>query len=206
MNMVQAVQKGDFAHVVGTFDLQQATGTIDYVTPVRVAADSVDVEDEGIHLVGENADHVRLFNKVVNPQRNSCAPQAKRGTFEEFVPVSPDLRTIKLMIADSVAAEFKRGDMAAAAGRIALGPASAETPHHLALSSAVAVAPTPGVTYVVQAKAENSDQWQTLAVGLPTPSAEVNVNQFPGAAKVDVRVLRSDGFSEAEVFRDTRTF
>ena len=44
--MTEGVITGSFAHVVGTFDLVQGSGTIDYVTPVRIATESDDVEDE----------------------------------------------------------------------------------------------------------------------------------------------------------------
>jgi hypothetical protein len=203
--MVEGVEKGTFAHVVGTFDLTQKTGTIDYVTPVRTAVDSSDVQDEGIHLIGQNEAGKQLFDQVVNPQRNSCAPNAQAGTFEEFVPVTPDLRSIILRIGGSIAAEFSRGNPAAP-GAIAFGASSPDAPHKLALDNPAGPAPAPGVTYTVQAKADQDRNWQTLAVGLPTPTMELDVNQFPGAKSVNVRVLRTDGFSETEVFKATKDF
>jgi hypothetical protein len=202
--MTEGVITGSFAHVVGTFDLEQGTGTIDYVTPVRVATESADVNDEGIRLLGEDDANQKLFEKVVNPQRNSCAPHAQRGTYEEFVATSPNLRRIKLLINGAVAAEFVRGS-ARPAGSVTLGAPNPDAPHRLAVAPS-GMAPAPGVTYSVQAKPESSTAWQTLAVGLKTPSTEVDVNQFPGAASVAVRVLRSDGFSETEIFHDTKRF
>jgi hypothetical protein len=203
--MVNNMVKGNFAHVVGTFNLAERTGTIDYVTPVNVATESSDLKDEGIHLIGEDAAKKLLFDKVVNPQRNSCAPDTQKGTFEEFVPVSPQLRSIRLAIGGSTAAEFSRGAKSAP-GAITFSAPNLDKPNRLSLDAIVAVPTSQGVTYAVQAKAEGSDHWQTLAVGLPTPNTNVDVNQFPGAKSVDVRILQSDGFSETEVFRDTKTF
>jgi hypothetical protein len=203
--MTEGVITGPFAHVVGTFDLVQGTGTIDYVTPVRTATESTDVEDEGIRLVGEDQLKKKLFEKIVNPQRNSCAPHAQRGTYEEFVPVAADLRRIKLLIKGTVAAEFARGS-AASAGTIAFGAPNPSTPHRLPLAATTGLAPMAGVTYSVQAKPEGARAWQTVSIGLKTPSTEVDVNQFPGSKSVAVRVLRSDGFSETEIFHDTKTF
>ncbi len=201
--MTEGVVTGSFAHVVGTFDLAQRTGTIDYVTPVRVATETADLEDEGIRLVGEDEAKQKLFDKVVNPQRNSCAPHAQRGTFEEFVPISPSLRRIALLIKGAVAAEFVRGS-ATPGGAVAFGAPNADAPNRFALTAGGGMAPAPGVTYSVQAKPEGGMAWQTIAVGLKTPSTEVDVNQFPGAKSVAVRVLQSDGFSETEIFHGTK--
>jgi len=203
--MATGIIKGQFAHVVGTFDLAQRGGTIDYVTPVGTATESADLEDQGIHLVGEDAAGNKLFEKPVNPQRNSCAPHAQRGTFEEFVPVSPRLNKIRLVIGESTAAEFRRGAQAAPAA-ISFGAQLPDAPHRLSLSPTGVAAAISGISYTVQAKPADAPHWQTLAVGLPTPHAEIDVNQFPGSKSVEVRVMKSDGFTEDEVFRDTKNF
>jgi len=203
--MTEGVITGSFAHVVGTFDLVQGAGTIDYVTPVRIATESDDVEDEQIHLIGENEAKQRLFDKPVNPQRNSCNPHAQKGTYEEFVPVVPSLHRIELSIKGVVVAQFIRGS-AAAGSTVAFGAPTPTSPHRIPVAPTSATAPVRGVTYSIQAKPEGSAAWQTVAVGLPTPSAEVDVNQFPGAKGVSVRVLRSDGFSETEIFQADKAF
>jgi len=199
------VSNGEFAHVVGTFDLAKKTGTIDYVTPVKTSVQSEDVQDEGIHLVGTDEWNKRTFDKVVNPQRNSCAPHGQQGTYEEYVPVSPELRQVSLLIDGAVAAEFARGTPMHPAN-IVLGSPNPAAPHKFSLDMTTPSSPSPGITYTVQAKAEHDPVWQTLAVGMPAPTTEVDVNQFPGAKSVNVRVLRSDGFSESQVFQETKTF
>jgi hypothetical protein len=57
----------------------------------------------------------------------------------------------------------------------------------------------PGVTYTVQVKPENSTQWSTIAVGRANPSFDLDRNQFPGAKRAVVRVLRSTGISQTIV-------
>jgi len=158
-----------------------------------------------ITVVGEDAAGNKLFEKPVNPQRNSCAPHAQRGTFEEFVPVSPQLNKIRLVIGESTAAEFRRGAQAAPAA-ISFGAQLPDAPHRLSLSPTGVAAAISGISYTVQAKPADAPHWQTLAVGLPTPHAEIDVNQFPGSKSVEVRVMKSDGFTEDEVFRDTKNF
>jgi hypothetical protein len=203
--MTEGVIRGSFAHVVGTFNLEQGTGTIDYVTPVQIAAESADLADEGLRLVGEDEANHRLFEKVVNPQRNSCAPTMQRGTYEEFVPAPSKLRRIKLLIQGAVAAEFVRGS-ATGGGTVAFGAPIPDAPHRFALAASSGLAPAPGVTYIVQAKPADAPVWHTIGVGLKTPSTEVDVNQFPGAKRIAVRVLRSDGFSETEIFHNEKRF
>jgi hypothetical protein len=202
--MPTRIIRGSFAHVAGTFNLSDRSGTIDYVTPVKTATESADLENEGIHLIGEDQRQRQLFDRIVNPQRNSCAPHAEKGTFEEFVPVSPELHKIRLTIHGGTAAEFVRGQKTALAP-MSLGAPDPNAPHKMPLVVPPGTGARPGITYSVQAKADNAP-WQTLAVGLAMPTAHVDVNQFPGAKKVEIRVLQSDGFSETEVFRDDKTF
>lgn len=200
--MNKTLHEGKFAHIVGTFDLHNSTGTIDYVTPVDIGIVSHAGDASNLRLVGEGALGVE-FNMPVHPQRNSCAPDGESGTFEEFVPVTSGLKVVKLMVGGAVAAEYRRGaDMPSPP--VALAGASPDKPYKLLLTAAAQ--PTSGVTYTVQARPEASSSWMTLAVGLDIANSEVNVNQFPGAKEIEVRVLRSDGFSETEVLRQTKTF
>jgi hypothetical protein len=202
--MPTGVTKGAFAHVAGTFDLVAKKGSIDYVTPVSVAAESNDFEDEHILLIGESAQNAKIFQKPVNPQRNSCAPQVTQGTFEEYVPVTPDLANIRLTIDGVAAAEFSRGQRSIP-GNLTLGPPNPSSPHRIPINPAAAAKPTPNVTYTVQAKADEAS-WLTLALGLPLPATDIDLNQFPGAKRLEIRVLQSDGFEESEVFRQIKTF
>lgn len=55
------------------------------------------------------------------------------------------------------------------------------------------------MTYTVQARAAGENVWQTLAVGRNAPDIEVDVNQFPSAEKIQVRVLMTNGFEQRTV-------
>jgi hypothetical protein len=196
--------KGTFAHVAGTFDLANKTGTIDFVTPVSLATASNDFENEQIHLIGESRQESQLFDKPVNPQRNSCAPHASRGTYEEYIPVSPELARIRLTIDGVTAAQFLRGH-GAAPGNLAFGSPNPAAPHRMSITATAPVKPAAAVTYTVLARADGAP-WRTVALGLPLPTADVDVNQFPGAKHLEIRVLQSDGFEETEVFRQVKSF
>jgi len=119
--------------------------------------------------------------------------------------VSPELRSVSLLINQATVATFTRG-ASTSPRAIVLGGPDPAAPHKFSLNMEEASPISPGVTYTVQARAEHDPIWQTLAVGLPQPTTEVDVNQFPGAKSVNVRVLKSDGFAETQVFQDTKTF
>lgn len=202
--MPTGVTKGAFAHVTGTFDLETKNGTIDYVTPVNLASASNDFEDGHMHLIGESAQGDKLFDKSVNPQRNSCAPRDTKGTFEEYIPVSPNLAHLRLTIDGATAATFSRGQRTFP-GTLSLGPPDPSAPHRMAIRHGPAAQPATNVTYTVQAKADGLP-WRTVALGLPLASTDIDVNQFPGAKRLEIRVLQSDGFEESEVFRQVKVF
>ena len=52
-----------------------------------------------------------------------------------------------------------------------------------------------GVTYLIQARPDNSQTWNTLSIGGVTPEFEIDKNQFPGATSLTVRVVQNAGFS-----------
>lgn len=200
--MTETITQGAFAHVTGTFDLKEKTGSIDYVTPVSTATAFLAGGDDRVRVVGLDRNNTVLFDQPANPRRNSCAPDATSGAFEEYVPVSAELALIRLYVDNELAAEYRRGETST--GAITLGAPAAGAGHRLTLASGLA--PAPGVTYTVQARGSEQKRWQTIGIGLFSPSTEVDMNQFPGAKAIELRVLQSDGFSEQEVFKETKTF
>ena len=50
--MPSRMSDGSYAHVTGTFDLEQKTGTIDYMTPVKVAIKTIEFTEEKITISG----------------------------------------------------------------------------------------------------------------------------------------------------------
>ena len=65
--------------------------------------------------------------------------------------------------------------------------------------------PVAGVTYSVQVRPDNKSTWDTIAVSRPTPEVDVDRNQFAGANRAEVRVLRTTGFDEV-IAEDTVDF
>jgi hypothetical protein len=60
-------------------------------------------------------------------------------------------------------------------------------------------------TYSVQVSTDAGRTWQTLGVGLKTPSLELDRSQFKPGQEVRVRVLATNGLQRAVIMTDTFT-
>lgn len=191
-----------FLLVIGRFDLETPEGKILRVTPAPQAIEAADAAEDRVHLVGRNDTGKTLFDRAVTPLRNSCAPRATKGLFQEYVPATDDLSNIEISIDGAPLDNFSRPP-AAAWRPSAFTVEAAAKPNRLRLA-AEAGGPPAGSSFAVQARPAGTTRWFTLAVGLERSDAEVDINQFPEAEAIEMRVLQSDGFSETEVFKTTR--
>jgi hypothetical protein len=53
--------------------------------------------------------------------------------------------------------------------------------------------------------ARTTTAWSPAGLAEPT-AVDVDINQFPGAAALDVRVLRTNGLETTEIFQERRQF
>ncbi len=189
-----------YARVTGSLQLSPPEGSIDYVVP-SAHKDPSEAGDDKILLIGRNAEGSTLFTLPVQVLRNSCVPDSNTGTFQETIPVSPDLKEVDLSIYGTVVATFTSSSPPVPSLSLA-GPGP-DRPNRLNVASA-AFQEHPGVTFTIQARESGSERWTTLAVGLEHPSTNVDINQFPLAESIDLRVLQSNGFSDREILRETR--
>jgi hypothetical protein len=202
--MARKMEYGDWAHVIGTFDLAAKRGTILSMQPAKVALTSTVGGEEHARLKGFDAAGKVLFDLAVHPMRNSCAVQSNERMFEEYVPVQDALTTLKLFVAGVPASEYAPGRPSPPKS-IKMGAAAPQSLHRIPLESETP--PEKNVTYTVQVRPQGDERWHTMGVNLPTPAVgEIDINQFPGAAALDIRVLQSDGITKKEVFRDRREF
>lgn len=193
-----------WAQVVGTFDLAGPSGAITSIQPAAGVDKPIDGGIDRIHLKGMDKQDQVLFDVAVNPLINSCSPDLDRGTFEEYIPLDRGLVRVGLYIDGNEVGGFAPGRPPKAPA-IALGAPTAEAPHRLPMTSSAP--PAENVSYTIQARPTDDTIWQTVAIGLPTIDlGEVDINQFPDAADLEIRVLQSDGFNEREVFREVKSF
>jgi hypothetical protein len=205
--MTVALKPGAYANVVGWIDLGTGKGEILYVNPATRAIETSAPGHPDVELVVEdeaNAEVMRLHPVV---RLSSCdgPTQATTGLIQQDVPVKAGMKRVRLLYKGGEVHSFTAGSRTVPAGAVLMGlaPVGPAHPHRRDLRATQDVAPEPGVTYTIQAKPEGAGAWQTIAVGRQTPAAALDKNQFPGARRVEVRVLRSTGFADSVVTQQT---
>lgn len=190
--------------ILGNLDLDARRGEISAVHPAAGPIEHGETSDIRIRLRGLDSAGAKLFDQPVFPMINSCQPDAKRGTFEETVRLDSRLTRITLTIDGMQVDDFVPGKKLSP-GQVQFGAPAGFDGHRIGVTSSAEAAAN--VTYTIQVRPEGSNFWQTVGIDLPRPDeGEVDINQFPGAAALDVRILQSDGFSEREIFSERRTF
>jgi hypothetical protein len=117
----------------------------------------------------------------------------------EFVPYMAGMASVALLYEGVEKHRFKAGVPGATGAGMALGFPGPESGHRRTLRAVAGVEPQPGVSYTVQVMPAGTKTWQTIAAARETPAVPLDRNQFPGAKKARVRVLRNTGF-DSEVF------
>ncbi|MCP3396488.1 tyrosinase family protein [Bradyrhizobium sp. CCGB20] len=201
-----------FAHVVANIDTASSEGRIRYVLPSRMRTGSA--QQAAPSAAGRDLNmgpDVRLILKDVNGQTISevrpelrfeaCHDEGEtphRAIIQQDIAVTDALSQIELVYQGKMLDAFKPSSAATVLDRQLRGTMTLGLPQPGRLNRFTVGAPhveqRAGVSYLIQAKPDNADQWQTLAVGRPTPDFEVDQNQFPGASSVDIRVTQNAGF------------
>ena len=198
------LKQGKWAQVIGSYDLEAKTGSIRSVQPTTLAFAPLEGGEDRVHVKGFGTGKSALFDLAVNPLRISCGDVGSELTFEEFIPVKPSLKTVRLYVDGAEVARYEPG-VSASPRRMGLGPPDPAAPNRLAMRAEVA--PTPGVSYTVQVRPEGDARWHTIGTGLEKPdAASIDINQFPGAKRLDIRILQADGFRSEEIFRETKRY
>jgi hypothetical protein len=202
--MAKKPKSDAWVHVVGTFDFAGPAGAITSVQPASDVSQVLAGGIDRIHLKGVDKNNGELFDVAVNPLINSCSPDPERGTFEEYVQLVPNLYRVDLVIDGQAVGSFAPGRAPKVDG-IQLGAPVPGSSHRIPLTSKTPNAEN--VSYTIQVRPTDTTIWQTVGIGLPNIDlGEVDINQFPGATGLDIRVLQTDGFTEQEVFLDHRSF
>lgn len=213
MALVQE-QRGRFVHVIARLNIKESTGKIMYVNPANFATKADEVGDKDTLLVVLSQDGAELTKIHPTLRLPSCDEERGRyvALIQEDIPVINGMRLIKLIHNGKTCDTFDGGELAPVvkgAGMSQIPTLAAAAPfanrRKLILGGAFEelVKEIRGVSYTLQARPHGTKAWQTLAVGRLTPDLEVDVNQFPGATEADIRVLRTNGFSEEVISEGT---
>lgn len=193
------LRDGRLIHIVGRYNFETGTGTIDYVTPVRRAIAPAPGNDARLELLAERADNSILCRIQVAPHVNSCEFGATAGVFQEVVAHDPDLACLRLLVEGREVARYQAADPIMEVAGIRVEALDAPASNRKVLTSVNA---PPDTHFTVQMRAVEDTAWITIAIGLDQPDTEIDPNQFPEAAAVELRVLATRGFEEREVYRD----
>lgn len=195
------VMKQPLIHVVATVNPDEASGEILYVNPSRVASQGAMPavkNNVNVSLVVKDRAGKELLRVKPEVRFDSCPDEEapRTGLIQQDIAALDGMYELELMVGRKTVATFTGGDDAGSP-EIVMGvaPPQADSPQRRAIAPTTRVPEEPGVSFTVQARPDNQMSWTTLAVGQKQPEIDIDKNQFPGASKLRVRVVRSTGFT-----------
>ncbi len=180
-------------NVVARVNLTKNEGRIHYVHPVAGVPVTAAAPGSSVALRLKATNGAVLTEYRVPVKIDSCLEDSDRtGLVDVIIPASPEARQIELVIGDRSTDTFSAG-----------GPPQpirdvkrSEDPAETGLTWGGGAPAKEGTSYVVQASEDEGRTWFTVAVGLKKPQFKFDPKQFPGAKKVHIRILATNGFTQ----------
>ncbi|WP_226575475.1 hypothetical protein [Acuticoccus sediminis] len=205
--------------VIGSLDFAKKAGKILYVLPSsRAPTTAAETQPRlerprktpMIEIFAKNAAGATLSQTAVPAQLPSDAHDPSEALIDTKIPVPAGTVALELKLSGETVDTFRPGAAMQAPGAgahaeapgVDLGPGLPGENARM-MSPRMKMAPADGVTFTVEVLPEGENTWHTIAVGRPTADMKIDRNQFPGAERARVRVLRSTGFEEQVVADDT---
>ncbi len=184
--------------VVGTVNLTRRTGAIRYINPLERARGTKDAGHDAVLRVSNGAGKaLGDFPVAVRLDSEIMPGEEIQGIIDAVIEVDGSARLIELLVGDDVVDRHPIGG-----GAPRMRALRAESlPLGMRVEGEAAEAE--GLTYTVQVSADDGGSWQTVAIGLKTPSTEVDRSQFPPGQPLKVRVIASNGLERSVVMTDT---
>ncbi len=183
--------------VVATVNLTAASGEIRYVTPLerrrpmRGSGSDAVLQATGADgtVLGEFPVQVRLDSEIL-------PGQDLHGLVDAVVEVDPAARTVELVVGSKVVDRYRVGGTAPQMRAVR----AEATIEGLVVAGEASEAET--ATYAVQVSTDNGRSWQTVAVGRPTPSVEIDRSVYAPGQTVRVRVIATNGLDRSVALTD----
>lgn len=193
-----------FAHVIASIDTATGEGKIRYVLPSKMRTGAGEQAgampgDEQVRLVLKNAAGKEIGRVRPELRFEACDDEETphRALIQQDVEMISGLAEVDLEFQGKTVDTFRPEQALPVDQQFRetanYGLPLPGSPDKLSLGTPKII-PQAGVSYMVQAKPDNSEKWQTLSVGMPTPDFVVDKNQFPGASSLEVRVTQNAGF------------
>ena len=181
---IDMAEPGRWLSVVGTVDLTDRRGSIDFVQPL-VAADVPAAVPSAVTLVlfDENGQELETVPARVKLDPCRDPDEHEEGVVDTLVPHPDTLARIELRIGGEPVASFS-------------APSAVAEPSLLAIEAAEeAAAAAENLRFNVQVSADGGETWQTVALGVTDPDAQaIKRTDFPGVKTLRRRVLATNGF------------
>ena len=193
--------QGRFVSIVASVDLNARTGRILYLNPSSAAITGGVPNDRGVELQVNDEAGGSLIRLRPSLLFGACDdPASASGALvKEDVRFVQGMHEVLLLVDGQVQSRHVAGPVDPAANDdIAISKRRPGHPNRRTVNRTPGTK-REGISYTVQARTAGDSRWETFAVGRETPDVEVNVNQFPGAARVEVRVLATNGFDDGVV-------
>ena len=197
---------GDFISVVATINLTARTGEILYVNPVTsalAAAAAADANNVEIRVLDAEGQTLGAYPTPVKLNACADAGQDLAGIIDAVIPSHPGARQLELVLGGQVIDTFRAGGTVPEVSNLHRDEIT-ESVFSFAWEPPAAEAEASKLTYNVQVSTDDGQSWQTVAVGRTSPDVTVDRTQFEPGARVTVRVVATDGFTNTVA--DTETF
>jgi hypothetical protein len=182
--------------VVATVNLTQRTGKIQYVNPLEKPKFREQVgEDARLRVNGPDGQLLAEIPIAVRLDSELSLGDDREGIVDAIITVDPTSRTIELVVADRVVDTYKVGgplpDVRAL--RAEVGTES--------IGIAADADETEG-TYSVQVSTDAGQTWQTIGIGLKTPSLDIDRSHFKPGQDIRIRVIATNGLQRSVIMTD----
>ena len=184
-------------NVVARVNLTRNEGKIQYVHPVAAGASETILSVSPV-LLRFKTKSGELLNEYRVPVKLDSETDQRgevTGLVDAILPASPEARQIELMIGETTTDTFRAG------GRVRpiKSVRKLKEPNAMGLSWEHDAVAEEGTSYAVQASTDEGETWFTVGVGLKTPEFRFDAKQFPGAKRIHIRILATNGFAQTVV-------
>jgi hypothetical protein len=204
---------GDYLHVIGTYSFGNGEigGSLTHVFPGSFRLPAPVEDQDRVVVIGRDDSDATLFEVKVERKRRA-ATDLPRGSSAFHITVPNDHRLAKLELwVDSRLVDARaHASVSPAPGatlnldgvKVRVPSASDEDPYLLAIAWPERY--DPDLAHTVQArKVGKGERWRTIATGITAETGEILLDreQLAPTSPVEVRILRADGFREAEIYQ-----
>lgn len=183
-------------NVVATVNLTRRTGKIQHVNPLeRPRSRKQAGEDARLRVKAPDGQSLAEIPVAVRLDSELSPGDDRKGIVDAIIGVDSTARAIELVVEDQVVDTFRVG------GRLPGVRALRTDAGPKGISIAADADETEG-TYSVQVSTDAGRTWQTMGIGLKTPSLELDRSQFKPGQELRVRVIATNGLQRSVIMTD----